>query len=335
MKSAFGVYLHSHTCHTSIPREQIRFAGYSLPYWDSVRQALEHVLKDYPSLPLREAQLANYQGVHSGAYLDGLVKMAAGCAPEPPLEPGSGCLGLEFALPGYRFSLGGMQQAVDQMKRGVLERAYCFSLGGHHAFADGGHGYCLLNPLAAAARYAQSLGFKRILIVDWDLHHGDGTQAIFAHDPNVYCISIHSAADLYMATARGIRSGTTTAGKEAGHCNIPLLSQAYDDAFWHEMHLDGDFYRASDSLTVFAQSLEQIPWQPEMIMIFSGYDSHTNDQGREITDWTEPDFMKLTKLVLRLARSAHCPVLSVHGGGYNLPVTIQAAAAHVLTLANE
>jgi acetoin utilization deacetylase AcuC-like enzyme len=79
-----------------------------------------------------------------------------------------------------------MFEAVEQMKRGNLERAFCFCLGGHHAHRDWGHGYCLLNPLAATARYAQELGLVRVLIVDWDIHHGDGTQAIFAHDDTVY-----------------------------------------------------------------------------------------------------------------------------------------------------
>ena len=335
MKPSLAVYLHPDTCRTSKPREQIQFTGYSLPYWDSVRQELENQLKSYSLLPLRKVELTEYQRVHKAAYLEALVKMAAGETLEQPLELGSGCLGLEYALPGYLFSLGGMLEAIDQMKLGTLDRAYCFSLGGHHAFPDWGHGYCLLNPLAASARYAQEQGFRKILIIDWDLHHGDGTQAIFANDPDVYCISIHSAADLYMATARGIRSGTTTAGKSTGHCNIPILTQAYGDEFWNTMQLEGEFYRAKDSLPMFKQALKQLPWQPDMILVFSGYDGHKDDQGRGITEWTDADFVDLTKSVLDLALSAGCPVLSVNGGGYRLPVAVRAAASHVFTLASE
>lgn len=335
MKPSFAVYLHPDTCYTSKPRELIQFTGYSLPYWDSVRQELENLLKDYSTLPLCKAELTEYQRVHKATYLEGLAKMAAGETLEQPLKLGNGCLGLEYALPGYLFSLGGMLEAVDQMKLGRLDRAYCFSLGGHHAFPDWGHGYCLLNPLAATARYAQAQGFDRVLIIDWDLHHGDGTQAIFAHDPDVYCLSIHSAADLYMASARGIRSGTTTAGTNAGHCNIPLLTRAYGDEFWNEMHLDGEFYRAKDSLVMFEQALKHIPWQPDIVLIFSGYDSHKDDQGLGITNWIDADFVKLTRYVIDLARRTNCPVLSVHGGGYHLPVTVRAAASHVFTLASE
>ena len=106
-----------------------------------------------------------------------------------------------------------MYEAVRRMKASTLERAYCFSIGGHHAHPDWGHGYCILNPLAVTARYAQEQGFEKVLIIDWDHHHGDGTQAIFANDKTVYCISIHSAIDLYMSFQKVLRQGTTTAAQ--------------------------------------------------------------------------------------------------------------------------
>jgi acetoin utilization deacetylase AcuC-like enzyme len=124
--------------------------------------------------------------VHTPTYLDKLKRMAAGeeiaAAPRLSVE----CTGFEYCLPGYLYGLGGMLEAIDQMRSGALERAYCFSLGGHHAYADWGHGYCLLNPQAAAVRYAQKKGFEHVLVVDWDIHHGDRTQSIFAHDASVY-----------------------------------------------------------------------------------------------------------------------------------------------------
>jgi acetoin utilization deacetylase AcuC-like enzyme len=227
-----------------------------------------------------------------------------------------------------------MLAAIDQMRAGNLDRAYCFSFGGHHAYPDWGHGYCLLHPLATAARYAQAHDFTHVLIVDWDHHYGDGTQAIFAHDPSVYCISIHSAADLYMASACGLACGTTSAARAVGHCNIPLLNAAYDDSFGEQMQLSGQFYRAQESHRVFQEALQQLPWPPDLICIFSGYDAHRDDCGKGISDWTNDDFQRLTRAVLDVAYHASCPVLSVHGGGYNLPVTIAAAAAHVEVLAN-
>ncbi len=120
-----------------------------------------------------------------------------------------------------------MLAAIDHMKEGSLERAYCFSMVGHHAHSNWGHGYCLLNPLAAATRYAQSVGFAKILLIDWDIHHGDGTQFIFSYDSTVYCISIHNALDLYMAKASNLKAGTTTTATSVGHCNIPVITNSF------------------------------------------------------------------------------------------------------------
>lgn len=328
----FATYLYPHTCYTSKPSDQIRFIGHSFPHFSQVRQELEKALTDYPMLSVRQAEYQDHLRVHTKEYLDKLVLMASDKSVEELPRLSSECTGFEYCLPGYLYSLGGMLEAIDQMKSGTLERAYCFSLGGHHAYADWGHGYCLLNPQAAAARYAQ--GFDKILIVDWDIHHGDGTQSIFASDSSAYCISIHSALDMYMALQRVLKYGTTTMGEEVGHCNIPLLNEFFEDEFFEKMNLSGKFYRASESLPVFQAALDQIPWSPDLIFIFSGYDSHKDDCGKGITNWTDEEYKLLTKYVLELAGKASCPVLSVHGGGYKLAVTIPAAISHVEVLAS-
>lgn len=335
MMSTFATYLHPQTVLTSKSASRIPFVGFSWPYFQQVRHELAASLRQYPTLALREASDEDYVRVHTPTYLQQLHLMAAGTPPAELPKLSRECAGMEYCLPGYRYSLGGMFAAIDQMRTGALERAYCFSFGGHHAYADWGHGYCLLHPLAAAVRYAQVSGFGRVLIVDWDHHHGDGTQAIFAHDTSVYCISIHSAADLYMASACGLAWGTTTAAAAVGHCNIPLLNEVYDDSFGEQMQLSGQFYRANESQKIFREALQQLPWQPDLICIFSGYDSHRDDCGKGISNWTNEDFGHVTRLVLDVANRASCPVLSVHGGGYNLPVTIAAAAMHVSILANE
>ncbi len=330
----FAVYLHPETCLTSKSIEQIRFVGHSLPHFARVREELARQLTYYPQVPLRQADLSEFQRVHKIDYLAALQRMAAD---EPVSEHprlSVECTGVEYCLPGYQYGLGGMLTAIDQMKSGELDRAYCFALGGHHAYADWGHGYCLLNPLAAAVRYAQERSFARVLVVDWDIHHGDGTQSIFAHDASVYCLSIHSLADLYMATQRVMKDGTTTAAEVVGHCNIPLLSEIYTDEMVEELNLAGKWHRAADSLTVFQAALDSLPWTPDLICIFSGYDSHRDDCGAGITNWTNDDFRWLTKRVLDLAKRSNCPVLSAHGGGYQLPVTIAAAIEHVRVLAS-
>lgn len=329
----FATYLHPHTCYTSKSTDHIHFEGYSYPHFSQVRAELAKQLTGYAKLPIYQAEYEMFGAVHTASYLAALKAMAAGKSLETAPQLSFECIGLEHCLPGYQYSLGGMLAAVDAMKRGALDRAYCFSLGGHHAYADWGHGYCLLNPLAAAARYAQTQGFAHILILDWDIHHGDGTQSIFAHDKSVHLISIHSGADIYIEKAAGLRSGTTTAGEETGHCNIPLLHELFDDNFFEEVKLPGKFYRAAASIPSFQAALNNLPWSPNMIMIFSGYDSHCDDCGKDITNWTNQSFVTLTKSVLEIARQANCPVLSSHGGGYKLPVTVSAAVSHVEVLA--
>ena len=329
----FATYLHPQTTLTSVPISQIQFEGYSYPYFSKVRQGLEIELGDYPVLPVRMATYEDYLRVHKPDYLNGLRSMAEGRAVFQPLQLGLECTGLEYCLPGYLYGLGGMMEAVDQMKKGILDRAYCFSLPGHHAYPDRGHGYCLLNPLAVAARYAQEQGFAKVLIVDWDLHHADGTQFIFREDSSVYCISIHSALDLYMALACGSQYGTTTYAQQIGHCNIPLMSESFDDSMVKLLNFSGVYYRHQESITSFQRFLDQIPWEPDLILIFSGYDSHIEDQGKGITNWTDDNFKQLTRAVVDLASKSVCPVLSVHGGGYNLPVVVSAAKAHVDVLA--
>jgi acetoin utilization deacetylase AcuC-like enzyme len=331
----FAVYLHPHTCHTSKPSDQIRFVGHAVPHFSQVRQELEKALGAYSPLPVRRAEYSEYFRVHTAEYLNKLRLMALDQPVDELPRWSIECTGFEYCLPGYVYGLGGMLEAIDQMKAGTLDRAYCFSLGGHHAYADWGHGYCILNPLATAVRYAQGEGFERVLIVDWDLHHGDGTQSIFAHDPTVYCLSIHSISDLYMASIGVLECGTTTMGNQVGQCNVPLLHKFFpDDSFEQMESLSGKFYRASESLVAFRSALEQIPWQPDLITIFSGYDSHGDESGRGITDWGNQEYKLLTRYVLDLARQASCPVMSVHGGGYKLPVTIAATLSHVEVLAS-
>jgi acetoin utilization deacetylase AcuC-like enzyme len=180
--SRFATYLHPETTATTRPPETIAFVGYSWPHFAQIRQALAERTVSYPVLPLRIAPLDTFSSVHTAAYLEQLQRMAEGIVPDVAPRLSAECQGLEHCLPGYRAGLGGMLEAIDQMRDGNLDRAYCFSLGGHHAYADGGPGYCLLNPQAAAVHYAQAHGFSRVVIVDWDIHHGDGTQAIFAGD---------------------------------------------------------------------------------------------------------------------------------------------------------
>lgn len=271
------------------------------------------------TIPLRKVAIDSYLSVHAPRYLDGIITLSKGEMPDILPLMSMECNNLCDFLPGYEFGLGGIFEAVDRMKKGVLERAWCLALPGHHAHPAFGHGYCLLNTQAAGIRYAQQNGFRNILVVDWDIHHGDGTQTIFENDPSVFQISIHSAVDLYMNKMEMTLRGYTTYGSKVGHCNIPVLNQFLGEAFYYEVMGDqfsGKLYDANNCLTAYREALENLPFSPDMIFIFDGHDSHCEDQGRGITDWTDKDFVFLTQTILEVSGKYHCPVISCPSGGY-------------------
>jgi acetoin utilization deacetylase AcuC-like enzyme len=330
----FATCLHPETGQTSRRVTAADFVGHSYPHYAQVAQQLAPKLSHLPSLPLRTVGFDEFRRVHAPEYLDAIARMAAG---QPVLEHPKlslECAGYQYCLPGYGYGLGGLYEAIDQMKRGSLDRAFVFTLGGHHAHHNWGHGYCLLNPMAAAVRYAQEQGFEHVLIVDWDIHHGDGTQAIFAHDPKVHQISLHSGMDLYMMKASKLSAGSVEGGRADGHCNIPVVHEVFDDAFARKAGLTSGFYRSHNCLARFEQALNELPFTPQLIFILAGADGHIEDCGKDITNWTCADFKSLTRLVLAAAQRANCPVLSVQGGGYNLPVTVATTVAHVEVLAD-
>ena len=183
--------------------------------------------------------------------------------------------------------------------------------------------------MAAAVRYAQEQGFQRVLILDWDIHHGDGTQAIFANDQNVHQISIHSGIDFYMMKASKLAEGNVEGGRAVGHRNIPVIHKVFDDAFAQEVGFRSGLWRSDDCLARLELTLADLPFAPQIIFIMAGADGHIEDCGRDVTNWDYEDFKRLTRLTLAAAARANCPVLSVQGGGYNLPVTVATTVAHV------
>jgi acetoin utilization deacetylase AcuC-like enzyme len=202
----------------------------------------------------------------------------------------------------------------DQMKKGILDRAYCGVLPSHHAYTARGHGYCMVNSLAAAVRYARKVGFQKALILDWDHHHGDGTQEIFTDDPDVYQISVHSGFDLYMASQKVLEAGLEPAGRKAGHRNIPILEEMLSDDFYYgELGYSGRIYRSHNALYAFGDALEELPWCPDIIFIFDGHDAHRDDCGAEVSRWDDDDFRTLSRLALKAART-HFLSRGLHAG---------------------
>ncbi|HVA90667.1 MAG TPA: class II histone deacetylase [Chloroflexota bacterium] len=142
----------------------------------------------FTPIPTREASREEVLAFHTPGYLgrlEALSRAGSGDAGESaPVSPGS----WEAAL----LAAGSTIAAVDAVLDGAAPRAYVLARPpGHHAVADMGMGFCLLNNVALAALHARRRGVARVLILDWDVHHGNGTQAAFYHDPSVLFISLH------------------------------------------------------------------------------------------------------------------------------------------------
>jgi hypothetical protein len=163
-RTTFASYFHPETCQTTIAINAIEFIGQSLPYFDAVRKGIAKHIQD-SELALSKVPIQEFKSVHDKDYIDSIVLQSAG-KKSKEIQISMECTNLFHAVPGYEFGLGGIYSILDLMQKGSLDRAYSFSLPSHHAYTNKGHGYCLLNTEAAAVRYAQSAGFRNVLIID-------------------------------------------------------------------------------------------------------------------------------------------------------------------------
>ncbi len=215
-------------------------------------------------------------------------------------------------------AVGGVLNAVDAVMNGRARNAFCaVRPPGHHATRSRGMGFCLLNNVAIAARYAQRThGVERVLIVDWDVHHGNGTQDIFYSDPSVLFFSTHQWP-LYPGTGRADETGE---GAGAGATmNFPFPAGSGRKEILGAIQ---------NSLTPEAER-----FRPGLVLISAGFDSRIGDLLGRFT-LTDRDFADLTRAVMEIAgRHAGGRVVSMLEGGYTLSGLASASAAHVEALA--
>jgi acetoin utilization deacetylase AcuC-like enzyme len=212
------------------------------------------------------------------------------------------------------YACGAACAGVDAVLDGKARNAFCLTRPpGHHATPNRGMGFCIFNNAAVAARYAQQKRrVGKVLIVDWDVHHGNGTQEIFYDDPSVLYFSTHQSR-WYPWTGKKDETGH---GKGLGTTlNCPLPRGA----------------GRKEIMAAFTDKLAPAAsrFRPELVIVSAGFDSrHGDPLGRfELTD---RDFRDLTGVVLEIARqNAKERVVSVLEGGYNLASLGKAVTAHV------
>lgn len=215
------------------------------------------------------------------------------------------------------FAAGGVMNSVDAVMTGRVQNAFCaVRPPGHHAGPSRGMGFCLFNTVAIAARYVQkTYGLQRVLIVDQDYHHGNGTQDIFYDDGSVFYFSTHH----YGANPGTGAASDTGRGAGAGRIlNVPLPPGAGD----------AQILRAFQTQLVPAARA----FKPDFILISAGFDAMRND-GLGVFDVTPEGFAAITRVVVDLANElCQGRIVSVLEGGYRLDGLADSVAAHVRVL---
>lgn len=266
---------------------------------------LEAVLEAVRSLPeielvedCRKASQSEIELVHTSKYYN-YIKSISG--QQTMLDPDTG-----FGPGSFEASLkaaGACIEAVEFVTQGENHRAFCaVRPPGHHAYRDRAKGFCIFNNIAIAAKYALDNKLaKRIAIIDWDVHHGNGTQEAFYDSPDVLFISLHQYP-FYPGTGDATETGY---GRGEGYTfNIPLYYAMQDLEF----------------ITIFKEQVLPVvdKYKPDLMMMSAGFDGHRDDHLAGL-NLSSAVYSVITKLQVDLAVK-HCygRIVSVFEGGYNL-----------------
>ena len=252
--------------------------------------------------------------VHTVSYVETLKRRAptsGRVSLDPDTSMSSGSLAAAY------LAAGGALAAADAVVAGSVEHAFCaVRPPGHHAEHDRAMGFCLFNNVAIAARYLQRRhAMARVLIVDWDVHHGNGTQHTFEDDPTVLFFSTHQYP-FYPGTGRATETGE---GRGAGATiNVPMNAGEGDDTYREVFQKV--LLPAADA------------FQPDFVIVSAGFDAHKDDPLASM-GLTEEGYADLTRMVVSIARRhSRGRLLSCLEGGYNLQALAASVERHLLAL---
>jgi len=209
---------------------------------------------------------------------------------------------------------GGACSAVDAVMKGEADRVFCaIRLPVHHACRSDAMGFCVFNNVAVATRHLQKkYGIERIAIVDWDVHHGNGTQEMFYDDSSVFYLSIHQFPH-WPGTGASSEVGE---GKGRGfNCNVPVPPGTGDEEY----------------LLLFREAVEgkMERFKPEFVFISAGFDAHINDPLSDLM-FGEDVYAEMTDIVCRCSDNyASGRIVSLLEGGYELKALANSVGVHI------
>jgi len=223
----------------------------------------------------------------------------------------------EHSFEAALYAVGAGIMALDYVHRGLYDRIFIASRPpGHHAETHHAMGFCLFNNVAITAKHAlEQFGYERVMIIDWDVHHGNGTQNSFYEENRVFFCSLHESP-LYPGTGLETEHGI---GK--GECftlNIPLIPGSEMDAFREAMH---------NRILPAA-----LGFDPQLLLISAGFDAHTQDPLANLR-LKDEDYFELTELCLKIANQ-HCngKMISFLEGGYHHDALVRSVHQHLRCL---
>jgi acetoin utilization deacetylase AcuC-like enzyme len=239
----------------------------------------------------RRATLEDLARVHTPSYIETIRTCGAA-------ELDQDTYVSEHSFDAALHAAGALMEAVEQCREGAFERAFCaVRPPGHHAEAGRAMGFCIVNNVAVGARYAQARGYRKVFVIDFDAHHGNGTQHIFEDDDSVFYFSTHQHP-YYPETGKDMERGC---GKGLGYTyNVPIPAGSgnRDFLYVYQDILPGVLLR----------------FNPDIILVSAGYDIHVNDPHADIRVSHEG----IRAIVQTILRCSKVPVVFSLEGGYDL-----------------